>query len=161
MSLIFAAYGLLAGLALWATCRDEYMRWLGLWLMGEWLLSNILVFGGVPAQDRIGPYSMLQIMIAIAAAWGLRDRSRWLIGVLLVCVVYFSANIALALEKHPDPRQIYLWIVTTNLAFAVQCLLAFGIGVAQRARTGHFGSWLVPDRQTSSMGAQGEASWKA
>lgn len=142
MSLIFLIYGALAVAAFWATCRDEYLRWLGLWLLGGWMLSNILYFGNVRVSDRIGPYTATEIMVAVAAAWAMAERTRWLTAILVFNLISIAANIGLAINYPPDDRQIYLWSVTTNICFGAECLFAFGIGVFHGFGTGRFHRWF-------------------
>lgn len=156
MSLIFLIYGVLAAAAFWATCRDEYLRWLGLWLLGGWILSNILYFGHVPAADRVGPYTATEIMVAVAAAWAMAERTKWLTAILAFNLVSIAANIGLALNYPPDQRQIYLWAVTTNLCFAGECLFAFGIGVGHGFGTGRFRRWFYIRSDAPASGASRE-----
>lgn len=141
MMLVFI-YGSLAALALWATCRDEYLRWIGFWLVGGFVLSNILFFSGVSASQRIGPYTAIEIMVAVSATWAAAARTRWLIAIIVFNLLSIAANIGLAANFPPTPRQIYLWELTTNMCFAAECLFAFGIGTAHGLRTGHFNSWV-------------------
>lgn len=123
-------FGTLAALAFLATCRDEYLRWTGLWLVAGWLISNVLFYGHVTPSQRVGPYTAIEIMVAVAATWALAERSRWLIAILCFNLISIAANIGLAVNFSPNQQQIYWWDVTTNLCFTGECLFAFGIGVA-------------------------------
>lgn len=154
--ILFFIYASLAVLALWATCRDYYLRWLGLWLVGGWLLSNALFFGHVPPSDRVGPYTAIEIMVAVAATWAMPERSYWLIAILCFNLVSIAANIALAINFPPEWRQIYWWDVTTNMCFVGECLFAFGIGVAHGFRTGLFRRWFLVGGAAASSGLDAE-----
>lgn len=157
MSLLFLVYGSLAALAFRMTCRDEYLRWLGLWLVIGWGLSNILDFGHVPVAGRIGPYTGIEIMVAVAAAWALAERSYWLVAILCFNLLSLAANIGLAINFPADQRQIYLWKATTNLCFAGECLFAFGIGLANEFRSGRIDHWFFVRRHVASPSANTES----
>lgn len=153
MSLLFLLYGILAALAFWATCRDEYLRWIGLWLVAGWGFSNMLDFSRYPVPGRVGPYTAIEIMVAVAASWALIARSRWLIGILVFNLISIAANIGLALNYPPTDYQIYLWKSATNLCFAAECLFAVGIGVGHGFRTGRFRRWFFLRREPAETSA--------
>ena len=154
MILALTFYGLLAGLACAATCKDAELRWLGAWLVLGYLISNALYFEGVAPSYRVGPYSMIEIMILTAAFCSLISHNRWpLIGVMGLNLLSIAANIALALYNFPSHRQIYIWDVTTNMCFVGECLLTIGMGVAYEYRSGRFHSLLRSRRQDAQQGA--------
>lgn len=152
MSLLFLLYGIFGASAFWATCRDDYLRWIGLWLIVGWAASNILDFNHYPVADRVGPYTAIEIMVAVATSWALVERSRWLIAILIFNLISIAANIGLALNYPATDRQVYLWKATTNLCFAAECLFAFGIGVAHGLRTGRIRRWFFLRRSPAETG---------
>lgn len=156
MSLLFLFYGALAALAFWATYRDEYLRWIGVWLCLGWVASNVLDFSHVSVPDRIGPYTGIEVMVATAAAWAIFRRSRLLTFIMMFNLLSIAANIGLALNFPSDERQIYLWKVTTNLCFAGECLFAFGIGVGHGYRIGRFRRWFSLRGRAASVGVAKE-----
>lgn len=138
MLLPLLLYGALAALALWATWRDIDLRWVGLWLAGGFISSNVLFFS-VPIFARVGPYTFIEVLVAVAAmgAW-LEHRYRALAVLVAVNLVSIGFNVVFALNDPPSRWQIYLWEVSTNLCFATECLLAIGVGIAHGYRTGRF-----------------------
>lgn len=135
---IFMIYGAQAVVALWSCGRNTDLRWIGLWLMLGWLFSNVLQWA-LPAAAKPGPYTFLEIMVALAAylAWE-AHHDRRLLAILCVNIISISANIALALNNPPDQQQIYAHALTTNLCFAAECLLVTWVGVADGYRIGRF-----------------------
>lgn len=133
-------YGSLAALALWATWRDRELVWIGFWLVGGFLISNVLFFLAT-LEWRPGPYSVIEVMVFFAAmmAWAEERRLRW--PLLILCgvnVLSIAATVAFAATIAPNRSQIFLWELTTNICFAVECLLATWVGVADGYRTGRF-----------------------
>lgn len=133
-------YGCLAALAFWATWRDRDLIWLGFWLVFGYLISNALFFLA-PLDWRPGVYSVIEVMVFFAAsmAWYVEKRHRWQL--LILCwanILSIAATVAFAATITPNPRQIFLWELTTNICFAVECLLATWVGVADGYRTGRF-----------------------
>ena len=121
-------YGGLAVLALAATARDDDLRWIGLWLLGGFIISNALFFYGVPPLRRAGPYTAIEIMVAVAASCAVVRARVWMILILGCNLLSIAANIALLLNNPPTRQQVYAWNVATNAAFAAECLLAIGAG---------------------------------
>ncbi len=136
---LLAVFGALTALTLWSTWRDSELRWVGLWLAASFIVSNIL-HAKMHVMSLPGPYSMLELMVLIAAAiaWDAR-RTHWPL-VLLAGISVFSicANVAFAAEYRPGPQQIYVFELTTNLCFVAECLLASVTGLADGFRTGRF-----------------------
>lgn len=149
-----AFYGSLALLALWATWRDFDLRWIGAWLVAGYVLSNALFFT-VAVAHRVGPYSFIEVMVAVTAmsAWT-EHRYRALIGIVVFNLASIGANIAFAVHFPPSQRQIFLWEVTTNICFAAECLIATGVGIAHGYRTGRFSRRL----RDSGIDAQPDAA---
>lgn len=151
--LLAASYGLLALLAMWATARDFDLFWVGFWLLAGWLCSN-LIFFLAPIEARAGPYTLIEMMVALAAYCGfVEHRSKWLIGILGLNAVSIAINVAFAAVSDPDHRQINLYEVTTNMCFAAQCLLAISVGVGHGRRTGRFTRWPLVRRHPVEQGA--------
>lgn len=142
--MLFLVYGLLAWLAFWACLRDRDLFWIGLWLLGGWGISNLLDWYA-PASVAPGPYTLIEIMVLTAAycAWvEHRPRYVWPLIAIAICnTASIVANVAFAMNYPPTGRQIYLWEWTTNMTFGAECLLAFGVGVADRVRTGRLARW--------------------
>lgn len=142
MLLALAFYGALAALAVWATWSDD-MWLLGAALMLGFIVSNVVWFAA-PVSWRPGPYSSIEVLIAAAAfgaldkAGGCTRRFAGLVMILGVNIVSICANVALVFNTPPNMRQVWLHEVTTNVCFAVECLLAVGVGVAHGYRTGRF-----------------------
>lgn len=135
-------YGALAITAFWATWRDEDLRWIGVWLVGGWALSN-MVAELAPVTYRPGPYTLIEMMVATAAycAWGIHRKHRYawaLVAIVIFNTASIALNIAFAWSFPPEWRQIHVFEVGTNLCFAAECLLATGVGVADGYRTGRF-----------------------
>lgn len=150
-------YGILAACAMWATWRDDDLRWIGLWLAAGWALSNI-VFATLPPVARPGPFSFVEMMVALAAYLAFAEHKyRALIGIVALNVASISANIAFAAINDPVWRQIHLYEVTVNLCFAAQCLVTFGVGVAHGRRTGRFHRWPLVRRGVAQPDAAREA----
>lgn len=145
--LLFMLYGSLAALALWATWRDHDLYWIGVWLAVGWAVSNML-FATLPPQARPGPYTVIEVLVALSAyfAWA-EHRHRALVVLVGVNVLSIMANVAFASTISPVPRQIWLYEVTTNMCFAAECLLAAGVGIAHGRRAGRFDSWVGAGRR--------------
>lgn len=137
----FVFYGLLALAALLATRYDGELRLIGVWLVIGWAISNLLDWYAPPTL-RPGPYTLIEMMVALAAycAWGVHGY-RALVLIVIVNIASICANVAFALNFPPSPQQIYLFAVTTNATFALECVLAAGVGIAHGRRTGHFLHW--------------------
>ena len=144
MILAMLFYGGLAAIALWATWRDFDLRWVGLWLVAGYVITNVMYFT-VTVETMVGPYTFIEVMVAIAAmsAW---TEHRYSALVLLVAINLASigANVAFAANFPPNVRQIFLWELTTNICFAAECLIAAGVGVSHGYRTGRFTRRLRP-----------------
>jgi hypothetical protein len=121
-------YGGLAILALLATWRDDDLRWIGGWLVTGCAISNALFYVHVPPISRTGPYTFLEMMVAVAAACSLTRHPRWPIAILVCNLLSIAANIGLVVNNPPTRGQVYLWGLTTNLLFASECLLVIGAG---------------------------------
>ena len=149
--ILFYLFGICAILAFAATCLDRDTRWLGAWLLLGFIISNLLYFGGVPPLDRVGPYTLIEIMVAFGALFALVKQLSWaLVMIIFLNLISIGANIALALQIVPDGRQIYAWNLTTNLCFAGECALATWVGLSNGFRVGRFDRWLRPRRDVVS-----------
>lgn len=146
-------YGSLALFAMWATWRDFHLRWVGAWLVAGFVLSNALFFT-VPIEHRVGPYSFIEVMVAVTtmSAWT-EHRYRALIALVAFNLASIGANIAFAVYFPPSRQQIFLWEVTTNICFAAECLIAAGVGIAHGYRTGRFSRRLFPRRRDAQPDA--------
>lgn len=136
-----ACYGALIAVTLWASARNEDLRWVGASLGASYGVSNIIWFVGEVTQ-RPGIYSMLELFIIIATylAWEVR-RERMLIALVFISALSICANIALAAIEHPNPGQVRMHEILTNLCFTIECLLLFAVGVRDGIRTGRFDRW--------------------
>lgn len=137
-----AFYGALAGSALWATWTPRDLFWIGFWLMGGYLVSNAMWLAGAAPGSRPGPYTLIEMMVALASycAWE-EYRERAFIAILVANLTSICCNIALAINNPATARQIYLHEVTTNICFAVECLIAIVMGVRHGYRSGRFFWW--------------------
>lgn len=150
-------YGSMAALAIWATYWDEDLRWVGFWLGTGCIVSNIFYFSA-PLTARPGPYTLIEIMVALAAycAWASREY-RALIAVVAINLLSIMFNIWFAaIGAHPNKYQGEVFVVGTNLCFAAECFLTLGIGVAHGYRIGRFRRRLRLGRFTFEP----YASWK-
>jgi hypothetical protein len=139
--LLAAFYGSLALLALWATWRERDLRWVGIALVFSWSASNAIWFLG-GAESRPGVYTMCEVFVAIAAYMAWDDlRYRMLPVLVLICALSTAANVALALQLAPIRTQIHTHEVITNICFALECGVAFGMGVWHGVTSGRFDSW--------------------
>lgn len=137
VALVF--YGLLAGVAFWATFRNSDLMWIGIWLTSGYVISNIF-HALLPVSDLPGPYSLIEFMVLFATsiAWDAHRRYWPLLVLGGVNILSICINIAFASFFPPSGRQVYLFEVTTNLCFAVECLLATGVGLFDGIRSGRF-----------------------
>jgi len=132
-------YGGLAFMAVLATIRDEDLRWIGLWLLAGFALSNFL-HARVNVTDLPGPYSLIEFMVlvAVGVAWD-NHRKYWALLVLAgINILSICINIGFGTTFPPSKQQIYLFELTTNICFAAECLLAIGVGLADGLRNGRF-----------------------
>lgn len=142
-------YGSLAGLACWATWRDFDLRWIGMWLVAGFVISNALFFLA-PLSWRPPVYSVVEFMVLLSASIALAEGKRPKLALVLlggVTVVSIASNVAFAFENGYTLRQINRWEVTTNLCFAAECLLATWAGIADGYRTGRFARLPRPWRR--------------
>lgn len=177
MIAVLALFVALTGAAFWACRRDRYLFWVGFWIATNCAVSNAIQFILVmPAADRLaaaaqykpGPFTFLEGMTAVAAffAWSkCREREtgseRWLIALVIANGLSICFNFMLATYSTPTPRQVSIYEGTTNIIFAVECLLAFGVGVADGVRTGRFARWPSLGRrsaQQDAVRAKGDAA---
>lgn len=154
-------FGTLALLAVWATRGDEDLRWIGVCLFIGYALSNAL-HATMPVSAMPGPYSLIEILVLLATsiAWdahrncwplfrirGVEIMRCWPLLVLGgVNILSICINIAFASLSPATLRQIFVFELTTNICFMVECLLATGAGVANGLRIGRFrrlsGLWI-------------------
>lgn len=137
IALIF--YGVLVALAMWATAREENLRWIAAAIAASYAVSNMLWFLGTVPQ-RPGIYSMLEMFIIISAwlAYEIR-RERALIFLVTVSALSICANIGLAAIEHPNNGQVRMHEILTNICFMIECLIVISLGVRDGVRTGRFG----------------------
>lgn len=132
-------YAAFATGAVWATWADDDLRWVGVWLLTSFAASNWL-HAEMHVSSLPGPYAMIEVMILLAAAVAWDSHRRYWGLVLLggINILSICASIAFAAEKPILPRHVFVFELTTNLAFAAECLLAIGAGIADGYRTGRF-----------------------
>lgn len=160
---LLAFFGALASLAVWATWADEDLRWVGLMLAIGFGLSNAMFFAGVPVQVWPGPYTMIEVLVALTAyvAWG-STGYRALIVLVGFNLASVGANLVFAAQGfYPSRWEMLVFVVATNVCFMAECLLALGVGIAHGYRVGRFnwrfpfpGRTLQPD-----VAREGEAPW--
>jgi hypothetical protein len=140
-------YGGMASLALWATWRDRCLFWVAFWIGVSFVVSNSLWWAGVPASDRPGIYTMLEVLISVAAVCAWERKQRYVL-VAVVCAAALSvcANIAFASISVPTLRHIHAWEWTTNLCFAAECLLTSWGGISYGYESGRFVRWPFANR---------------
>lgn len=149
-----AFYGAFAGVALWATYRDRDLMPLGLALLASFLISNLCWFAGAPFSFKPGLYTMLQVTIAVATSMAFAKHCGLALKLIVaVTLISICANIWFAAIISPVWRQIHLWEVTTNICFAVECLLAAGVGVSHGIFTGRFHRWPLVSRSAAQSHA--------
>lgn len=138
---LFLIYGSLALFTIAATWPERDLRWIGLALGFSFGMSNLAwAFGDI--ENRVGIYTMCEIFVALAAYMAWEDlRYRALPALGMVCAISITANIAFALQPHPKWAQIHTYELITNLCFALECLVASGMGIAHGVGTGRFGVW--------------------
>lgn len=157
LALSFSFYGALTALAVWATWKDEDLRWIGWMLAAGFCLSNILFFS-VPIIAWPGPYTMIEVLIALTAycAWGATGYR-----LLIVLVAFNLASLGITVNFaaagfEPTGQDITVFVVGTNLCFTVECLLALSVGIAHGYRTGRFRRWFLPGRRAAQPNAARE-----
>lgn len=133
---VFAAFA--AG-AVWSTWADDDLRWIGIWLATSYGAANWM-HGNMHPTNLPGPYAMIEVMILLAAgvAWDSHRQYWWLVLLGGINILSICACIAFASQFPILPRHIFIFELTTNLAFAAECLLAIGAGIADGYRTGRF-----------------------
>jgi hypothetical protein len=139
MMLALVFYGALAALAVWATWKDEDLRWIGWMLAAGYVVTNILYFT-VPITAHSGPYTLIEVLVALAAycAWGATGY-RLLIALVAVNLASIGITVNFAAAgADPSRYQIFVFVVGTNICFAVECFLTLGVGIAHGYRTGRF-----------------------
>lgn len=155
---LLAFYGAFAVSAFCATFRDPDLVWVGGWLVGSYLISNLLWiaqhYGFATNSDKPGIYTMLEVLIAVATycAWG-RYRCLALVALVGVNALSICANIAFASIMMPNPRQVFAWELTTNICFALECILATVSGVTHGSRAGRFAHWPFIGRPAADANA--------
>lgn len=145
-----ALYGAFAAAAFAATFRDGDLFWVGFWLVSSFATSNFLWLLSVPAADRPGVYTMLEVIVAVASycAWGNHPCPALKV-LVAVNALSICANIAFAAIISPTWRQVHAWEVTTNLCFAIECMLAIGVGLHGR-RVSRFNWWPFVGRNAAA-----------
>lgn len=161
MSLAFVLYGALAALAVWATWKDEDLRWIGWMLAASFCVSNALYFTQ-PLTAWPGPYTLAEMLIALAAycAWAV-TRYRLLVALVVLNLASIGINLNFAASGlAPSRHEIFVFVVGTNICFAVECLLTLGVGIAHGYRTGRFNRRFPFRRRAPQPNAarEGEAS---
>lgn len=138
--MISAFYATLAALAAWATWKDEDLRWVGVWLTLGFGLSSALYYLAAPVTAWPGPYTLIEVFVALAAycAWGALGYR-----LLIVLVAFNLASIGVNINfasagESPSQYQIYVFVVGTNICFAAECLLTLSVGIAHGLSTGRF-----------------------
>lgn len=155
--ILLVFFGLLAILAAWSTWHDEDLRWVGLWLLGGFGFSNIL-HANFPVTALPGPYSLIEIMVLLAAAIAWDLRRYWpLLVIGGVNVLSICFNIAFAAHSSPGVRQIFLFELTTNLCFTAECLLAIGTGIYDGLRSGRLAGLSLVRRRNLAPHVAGTA----
>ncbi|QPQ55604.1 hypothetical protein IC614_03100 [Allosphingosinicella flava] len=150
-------YGSAAAFALWATWRDEDLRWLGGTLCFSFVISNLVWFLGSVSQ-RPGIYTMLEVFVAVCAyvAWH-RHPSKSLIAVVMLATLSICANIGFAITYEDHGPQTRGHEITTNLIFLFECLLTAGVGIMDGFRTGRFRRRASNGEAASQSHVAGEA----
>lgn len=129
----------LAALAVWATWWDEDLRWVGGWLALGNIMSHGLYFAA-PVTAWPGPYTLIEMLVALAAycAWGATGyRALTVLVAFNLASIGVNLNFALAGEA-PSAREVYIFVLLTNICFTVECLLALGVGIAHGFSRGRF-----------------------
>ncbi len=145
--LVLLFYASLAAAALWATCRDSDLCCVGAALVVNCGMSNFMWAMDVPATSRTGPYTLVELIVTAAAFFAFHAH-RYRAWQLLVSfsIMSIMANVVFASLVAPNLRQIFLWEATTNLMFAIECLIAIGVGVSHGRGSGRFHRWPLARR---------------
>lgn len=134
---VFLFYGALAFAALYTTWHDRDLRCIAFWLVLGWALSNALDWYA-PIEWRLAGYSMIEFAVLFTTALAFFiNRQNWPL-IVLAAVNIFSimANIGFGMNFPPEGRQVFRWEVTTNIFFAIECLIAGGVGIVDGRRIG-------------------------
>lgn len=138
MILSLSFYGSLAIVALWASWRDDDLRWVGLAICFSFIASNLTWFF-MATVTRPGVYTMCEIFISLTTYMAWHElRYKILIAIVMVSALSICANVALSLQLQPVWTQIHTHEMITNVCFVLECLLTFGAGVMHGVRTGRF-----------------------
>lgn len=142
--------------AIWSTWADEDLRWIGVWLAISFAASNWM-HAKMHVTVLPGPYSMIEVMILLAAgvAWDSHRRYWGLLVLGSINILSICICIAFAAQMPINHRHVFVFEVTTNLCFAAECLLAIGAGIANEYRTGRFNRLLFSGRRTVATNAVG------
>ena len=159
-------YGSLTALAVWATWRDENLRWIGVALLTSWAASNFTWFL-LSVVSRPAIYTMTEMFVMVSAymAWEMRrpgpKSDQLLLALIAVSTLSTMANVALARVGKPTFAQIHLHELATNICFALECLIVAGVGVADGYRTGRFARWGSARRSAAQPDAasRGGGPW--
>lgn len=141
-------YALLALFALGATLGKEGKAQVGGMLFACWVASNLL-FWIFPVEMRPAVFPVLDVIFALTAAKaGKETGSRVPLVLITLSVLAIAANTAFSITGAGTTRQVYIYEITLNVIFALQCLVTGGWGVADAlARFVRFHPGIDPVRR--------------
>jgi hypothetical protein len=154
----YALIALFAACAIGATYaarRDDDLRMVGGMLILNLLLSNLVVAMTRDPQARAGVFTMVEILVAVAAylAYAMGAPHRALIAVVSLCLISISSTVAYALIHAPSRETINLWHLVTNGCFVLNCLLVGVTGRRDAVGSDNFWSWARRDRRPAQPNA--------
>lgn len=141
-----ALTGLFAALAIGAllsTRHDDDLRFVGIMLIVNLAISNIVIYATHDPQARAGVFTLAEIMVAVTAyvAFAVGPDRRLLIAVVAVCVLSGCATVAYAMLASPSRGQVNFWHLITNGCFATNCLLTAATGRLDAVGVDRFWPW--------------------
>jgi hypothetical protein len=150
-SLVYLAFACAAFAMTWGSSEpDADLRLVGAALAVSWLLSNAwsVTMPKAPHELKATLYTVIEIAVALTAMGVTLHRLCWLmIAVVSVAAFSCSANVIYAITPSPAWSQTHLHEVSTNICFALECVLAVWAGWRiRRERAGGIGEFNRPSR---------------
>lgn len=136
-------YAIFAFYALFGTLGKEGKGQVGVMLFACWVVSNA-VFWALPFEARPSFLPILDVLFALSAAKAGKETGSkvplLLIGLSVIALAANSAFSIAAIEQGGiTPAQLYLYEVSLNIVFLLQCLITGSWGIADAlGRLGRF-----------------------
>jgi len=130
----FVGFALLVAVALWAVWRDEGLSPVAWALAVSYLGSNAAHYG-LAITEQPQAYTVCETAVLSMAFFAhVYNGSRLMIAVVALSMVSIGSNFWASSFDVLTKSQTYNWTATTNLIFAMECLLVTAAGVHDRAR---------------------------